>query len=156
MAPAKGQFDLAGFGERAIAGIAIDLQHASEALEMGCRTLGLAVRRVDIGDRRRRRSAPRSVVTRVGPELAGLGPPSAGIEHRGRRLVGEQLGRSAQLVEQPGVQWSQPPRTPADPVGERRAVEIDSLAGIDLGLPVERKMIGVLGDDDVGEQHFGR
>jgi hypothetical protein len=35
MAPAEGQLDLAGFGERAIAGIAIDLQGATEALEMG-------------------------------------------------------------------------------------------------------------------------
>jgi hypothetical protein len=60
MAPAEGQFDLAGFGERAIAGIAVDLQDAPEALEMGDRALRLAVGRVDIGDCRRRRSAPRS------------------------------------------------------------------------------------------------
>jgi len=78
MAPAERQFDPAGFLERAIAGIAVDLQDAPEALEMGGRALGLAVRRVDIGDCRRRRSAPRPIVARVCPELAGLGAPSVG------------------------------------------------------------------------------
>src|SRR5690348_16452664 len=34
MAPAEGRLDLAGFGEPAIAGIAVDLQDAPEALEM--------------------------------------------------------------------------------------------------------------------------
>jgi hypothetical protein len=40
MAPAGGQFDLARFGEGAVTGIAVDLQDAAEALEMGGRALG--------------------------------------------------------------------------------------------------------------------
>jgi len=43
MAPAERQVYVARFGERAIAGIAIDLQNPGEALEMSDRTLGLAV-----------------------------------------------------------------------------------------------------------------
>ena len=54
------------------------------------------------------------------------------------------------------MQRPQPPRPSADPVGERRAVEVDPLAGIDLGLPVERKVVGVLGDDDLGDQGLRR
>jgi hypothetical protein len=54
------------------------------------------------------------------------------------------------------VQRLQPPGTPADPVGERRTVEADPLAGVDLDLPIEGKVIGVLGDDDVGDQCLGR
>ncbi|CAN7143712.1 hypothetical protein LJR234_000080 [Mesorhizobium amorphae] len=33
---------------------------------------------------------------------------------------------------------------------------MDALAGVDLGLPVERQMITELGDDDLGDQRLGR
>jgi hypothetical protein len=104
VAPAESELHLAAFGECSIAGVPVDLQDASETLEMGGRTLGLAVRRVDIGNSGRSRSTPGSVVTSVGPELAGLGASAAWIKHGRRRLVGKQLGRSAQFVENPGMQ----------------------------------------------------
>lgn len=44
----------------------------------------------------------------------------------------------------------------ADPVGERRAVEVHALAGIDLGLAVERKMVGILRHQHMGDGRFGR
>jgi len=34
-------------------------------------------------------------------------------------------------------------RCTADPIGQRRTIEIDALSGVDLGLPVQREMIGV-------------
>jgi hypothetical protein len=34
---------------------------------------------------------------------------------------------------------------PAGPVRQGRAIEVDALAGVDLGLAIERQMIGVLG-----------
>jgi hypothetical protein len=43
----------------------------------------------------------------------------------------------------------------ANPVGQRRTVEIDSLAGVDLRLPVERQMIGVFGDEDLRHGRLG-
>jgi len=58
---------------------------------MGDRPLCLAVGRIDIGDAGRIDAAPSSIVPDIGPELTGLGPPPSGIEHRCRRLVGEQL-----------------------------------------------------------------
>ena len=50
---AEGEAHIALLGERAIAGVAIDLENALEAGKMGYRLGSLAVRRVDIGDRRR-------------------------------------------------------------------------------------------------------
>ena len=100
VAPTESQLHLAALGELSIAGITVDLQHAAETLEMGGRTRGLTVRRIDIGDRWRSRSTPWSVVTSVDPELAGLGPAAPGIEHRRGGLVGKQLRRRPEPIEQ--------------------------------------------------------
>ena len=40
----------------------------------------------------------------------------------------------------------------ADPAGKRGAIELDSFAGIDLRLPVQRLMIGVLRDQNMRQQ----
>src|SRR5271168_5366226 len=40
----------------------------------------------------------------------------------------------------------------ADPSGQRRSVEIKTLAGVDLRLSIQRKMIRILRDEHVGEQ----
>ena len=78
MRPAEGEAHVALLGERAIAGVAVDLKNALEAGKMRDRLRGRAVGRVDIGDRRRVGSAPGPIVPRIGPELAGLGPPAPG------------------------------------------------------------------------------
>ncbi|OIQ65658.1 hypothetical protein GALL_527800 [mine drainage metagenome] len=43
-----------------------------------------------------------------------------------------------------------------DPVCERRPIEMDALASIDLGLPIERQMIGIFGHQNLGDGRFGR
>jgi hypothetical protein len=63
-------------------------------------TLVLAVGLVDIGDARRLGTAPGPVVADIGPQLAGLGLALARIEHRRAPLVGEELVRTLQDVEQ--------------------------------------------------------
>ena len=40
----------------------------------------------------------------------------------------------------------------ADPVGERGAIQIDAFAGVDLALPVQRQVIGILGHQHMREQ----
>jgi signal transduction histidine kinase len=45
----------------------------------------------------------------------------------------------------------QQPRDVAEPFGELAAIDVDTLACIDLGLPVERQVIAELGDGDVRE-----
>jgi hypothetical protein len=62
------------------------------SLRGGLLGVGLAVRRINIGDGRRRRPAPRSIIASIGPELTRLGPTSARIKHGGRGLVGKELG----------------------------------------------------------------
>ena len=156
MRPAERESDVAPFSQRAIAGIAVDLENALEAGEVRDRLLGLAVRRVDIGDRRRVRSAPGPVVSRVGPKLAGLGPPAPRIEHRRRRLVGEQLRRRPQMRENALVHGPQVERGASDPVGERRAIETNALPLVNLGLAIERQVVGVFGDDHVRDRRLGR
>ena len=74
-------------------GIAIDLQHAAECRQMPGGTHALAILGVDVGRHRGRRAAPWPVIDRVAPEPPGLGPAATGVEHRQRRVVGEQLGR---------------------------------------------------------------
>jgi hypothetical protein len=58
---------------------------------MGDRSVGFAIGGIDIGDARRIGAAPWPIILRIGPELTGLGTPAAGIKHRHRCLVGEQL-----------------------------------------------------------------
>jgi hypothetical protein len=36
------------------------------------------------------------------------------------------------------------PRGVTNPVRQRGAIQLDALAGVDLGLPVQRQMIGIL------------
>lgn len=49
-------------------------------------------------------------------------------------------------------QWRQQRRRRSDPIGQGGTVEIDTLAGIDLGLSVKRQVVGVLGYQHMGEQ----
>ena len=89
---------------------------------MGDRSLGLAIGRIDIGDRRRVRAGPWPVIPRIGPQLAELGAPTAGIEHRRRGLVGEQLGRTLQRRQQALVDRPQQEGPHGRPIGQRRTV----------------------------------
>ena len=51
-----------------------------------------------------------------------------------------------------GLQRLQPPTSAAHPVRESRAIDIDPVPGEDLALPVKRKVIAVLGDQDMSEK----
>src|SRR5690606_32589262 len=143
-------------GEHTIAAIAIDLQDTAEAVEVGDRTLGLAIGRIDIGDTRRVASLPWPIITGVSPELAGLGPAAAGIEHRRGRFIGEELRRDLQSRKQPFMHRTQMPSGAADPIGKRGAVEIDTLSGVDLRLAVKWQVISVFGDQYLGDRSLGR
>ena len=54
------------------------------------------------------------------------------------------------MPAQEAPQRLQPPVGPAHPVAQGRAVELDALPGEDLGLPVKRQVIGVLGHVSTG------
>ena len=54
------------------------------------------------------------------------------------------------------MQRTQVPGGMSDPVGQRRAIQIDALAGVDLGLAVQRQMVGIFGDQNLGDRGLGR
>jgi hypothetical protein len=96
MGPAEGQPDLAGRSAREQAlepAVTIDLQHALEPSQVRGRPLALAVLGIEVDRRWRGLAAPGPVVDRIAPQPPGLGPPSARVEHRQGRVVGEDPGR---------------------------------------------------------------
>jgi hypothetical protein len=44
----------------------------------------------------------------------------------------------------------------ADPIGQRRAIELHALPSVDLGLPIKRKVIGIFGDQDLRHSALSR
>jgi hypothetical protein len=119
------------------------------------RPICLAIGCVDVGDAGRIRPAPRAVIACVCPELACLGASASRIEHRCRRLVGEQLGRSLEHREQAFVHRPQHEGSAADPIGQGRAVKVEALAGINLRLPVQRQVIGIFGHEHLRDRRLG-
>src|SRR5690349_6760058 len=65
--PAEGEFYVTALGEHTVATIAVDLQDALEASEMGNWPLGLAIRRIHIGDAWRVGAAPWPIIPCIGP-----------------------------------------------------------------------------------------
>src|SRR5258705_7290300 len=56
------------------------------------------------------------------------------------------------MLGQSCLQRLQPPASAADPVCQGRAIDLDTLPGEDLALPVKRQVIAVFGDQDMGEK----
>jgi len=54
------------------------------------------------------------------------------------------------------MQRAQVPGGMADPICQRRAIQIDALAGINLGLAVERQVVGIFGHQNLGDRGLGR
>ena len=78
------------------------------------RSLGLTIRAVEVYSRRRLWTGPRPIVARIHPQPACLGPTTAGVEHRDRRIVGEELGGGEDVCREPGMQRLQPSTGAAD------------------------------------------
>lgn len=76
------------------------------------------------------------------PEVSDLGPSRPRIEDRGAGLVHEELGGPLQVGQQRVMDGPEFEGGATDPIGQGGAVEIDALAAVDLGLPVEGQMIG--------------
>lgn len=75
---------------------------------------------------------PSSVVAQVHPHPPGRGLARAGRLHRDGRVVGVELGAGHDMGGDVGYQWLQEPADLAQPVSQRRAAELDAVAGVDL------------------------
>jgi hypothetical protein len=137
MAPAEGEDHIALLGQGSVSAVAVNLQDALEAGQMLGRPPMLAIGGVDVDRRRRIAACKRPLVAGITPELAGLGAAAAGIEHGSGRLVSEQLGGGLEVLEQPVIDPPQREGAAADLIRQRCAIQIDPLAGIDLGLPIQ-------------------
>src|SRR5712672_677998 len=56
------------------------------------------------------------------------------------------------MLGQSCLQRLQPPASAADPVCQGRAIDLDTLPGENLALPVKRQVIAVFGDQDMSEK----
>ena len=96
----------------------------------------LVILGIHIGRGRMGRAAPRPVVDRVAPQPPRLGSAAAGVEHRQRRVVGEQLARGQHGADDQVIERCQPPAGAAHPVAQRRAIQCDTLARQHLRLAI--------------------
>ena len=157
MRPTVGEHDvLSSVRQRFIGGVAVGLQDAREVLEQGDGVVGAAARRVGVDHGWRIGPATSSIVPGDGPEEARLGAAAARIQHWCAGLIDEQPAGGQQLLAHQGPDRLQLSSGVADPVGQGGAIDLDPLAIQALGLAIERGVIGVLGDQDLGHHPFGR
>jgi hypothetical protein len=134
------------------AGIAIGMQIAAAGREQGVRVLAFAIGRVVIIGGLRVGRAPRLFIAHDDPELALPGLAASRIEDRDWRIVGVDAGSCTSIGADRLRQRRQQPGHFPDPTGHGRSIEVDALARVDLGLAVERGMIAIFGDDNMGNK----
>src|ERR1019366_6494878 len=154
--PAGDFDDRSIFVEMLEASIGVSLERTAIVLQVLAWVLALTIRRVGEPYGGGGRIARWPVVADIGPEPSGLGPAVARREHRDRRVVGVQLAGGHDMIANSFNQRSQQFAGCAHPSGECRAIQVDALASIDLRLPVERLMIGILRYQNMGEQTWSR
>ena len=115
-----------------------------------------AAGRVAVGDGRRIGPAPRPVVAGDRPEVSLLGAAAARIEHRRHRLVDRDLARGQNEFAQPQIDRFELGRRIAHPERQDRALDVEALRSQHLGLPIERQVPGIFGDQHRGHHRLGR
>ena len=80
---------------------------------------------------------------------------TAGIENRHRRIVGMDFGPPEQQFEQAVGNRRQIARGRLDPAVQRGGGKQHAEPGVVRGLPVQRHVVEVLGDDDLGDRAGG-
>jgi hypothetical protein len=133
-APLRGSPDCHSRRSGYLRAMTVHLQNAGEAGQLPSDLIDAAAIGEHIGNRRRRRAAPRAIIDRMRPELAGPGAMSPGVEHRHRRLVAEQPRRGLDRPQLQLIEALEPPCGTLHSAGERRAIEMDALAGQNLHL----------------------
>jgi hypothetical protein len=160
MGPAISQLDTGagtvGNDQSVVSCMAIDLQDTAKALQYPFGMLPAPAGGICKRHPRRRLAVPRSVIAGERPEVPGLGLSRPRIEDRGAGLVHEQLRGLFQICQQRVMDGAKLKGRAADPVCEGRPVQIDALAAVDLGLPVERQVVGIFADQHMGDSRLGR
>jgi len=113
-------------------------------------------RRVGKSDGRRIGPSPRPVVAGDRPKVTLLDAAAAGIEHRRGRLVDRDLARGQDELAHAKIERLELSGGIPDPKRQDRSLDVDALAHQHLGLPVERQMPRILGDQYRGHHGFSR
>jgi hypothetical protein len=158
MGPAKGERDCLvtrSVRNRLVSRITVAVHDAAIVVEQLERVDGAATRSVGVGDGRRIVPAPGPVVTGGGPEVSFLVAAAAGIKHRRYGLIDRDLARGQDEFAQPKVERLEFGGRIADPERQNRALDVEALRKQHLGLPIERQMPGVFGNQHVGDHRLG-
>ncbi len=128
------------------------MQPAREVGELFSAVLALTVGRVAIEHGRRRRSCMIALVAQIDPESAGLGLAGARRQNVDRRVIGVDDAPRHHVFRYSLDQRTQQPRDVPEPLGELAAIDVEPRSRVNLGLPIERKMVAKLRHHDVGEE----
>src|SRR5581483_2674365 len=113
------------------AGVGIGLQYAGEVGEVRARALALAIRAVAEEHGRRIRASRRPIIAHVRPQPPLLGSAPARAEHWHRRVVPVDLVSAEHVAADRVHQRLKQCARTADPVGEGRAIKIETLPRVD-------------------------
>jgi hypothetical protein len=98
----------------------------------------------------------RALIAQIDPLSAGLGPARAWSQHGHRRVVGMDHATGHHVPGDQLAERAQQPGEVAEPFGKLTAIDVDAAAGVDIGLPIERKMVAELRRGDVREEACSR
>lgn len=132
--------------------ISVGVEISRKALEMALRAHALPIRGVAIANGGRCITGMGAVVANIDPKPARRGLAEPGGEHRHGGIVGVERGPGHGMLADRLGQGRQQRGRRSDPIGQGGTVEIDAFAGIDIGLAVQRQVVGVLGHQYVDEQ----
>src|SRR5262249_45069938 len=144
MCPAGDFLDAAAFVQLVKSGVGIALQAAEKTPQMLLGMLALAIRRVREPNRRWIRRSAGPVVANVAPQTPGLGLARPRRQHWYRRVVGVQLVAVENVTPESFHQRRHQFARRSYPPGQGGAFQFHSLPSVDLRLPIQRQVIGVL------------
>lgn len=148
MGPTPNLHDLSALIQRVVADVRIRLQRAAERREKRRRAVPL------VSSRRLEHDLLAERI-QIGPEPPLETAPVL-AEHRDGGVVGLEIGGGRDLAPQLLADRRQRGRDVGDPATQGRAGQVDPFPREHALEPMQRQMIHILRDDDVGEESFAR
>ena len=97
--------------------------------------------------------AGRALIAHIAPEPRGLGLVGLQLALQlNRRVIGKERGACPEQFTNMIGQWFQKGRAAPDPIGQGRARQVHVLAGKGFGLSLERQVIGVFANQNMGQK----
>lgn len=147
---------LAWFVEVTEARISVGMQHAGEGGQMLPGMQSLAIRTEGVADGRWCRVTMGTAIANIGPQPACPGLALAWFQHRDGRVVTMKAVGGEHMLAKLHQQRLQQCAGLADPVGHGRTTEINTFPGVNLGLAIERQVVAIFGDQDMGDEARSR